>query len=100
MLRPSPNHGTQRLPNEDDDLGFVWIAVFLNLYKSSFPQIVIMAATMIIAPPQIKLRMPMRTEQFVELLCEVPLGSFLTPLLYNLLLIALCRFAQLLYYLT
>ena len=23
MLRPSPNHGTQRLPNDDDDeLGF------------------------------------------------------------------------------
>ena len=21
MLRPSPNHGTQRLPNDDDDAG-------------------------------------------------------------------------------
>ena len=25
MLRPSPNHGTQRLPNDDDDVG-LWLA--------------------------------------------------------------------------
>ena len=26
MLRPSPNHGTQRLPNDDDDddVGFIF----------------------------------------------------------------------------
>ena len=24
MLRPSPNHGTQRLPNDDDDV-YHWI---------------------------------------------------------------------------
>ena len=23
MLRPSPNHGTQRLPNDDDDIIFI-----------------------------------------------------------------------------
>ena len=28
MLRPSPNHGTQRLPNDDDDdVGRVFVAV-------------------------------------------------------------------------
>ena len=36
MLRPSPNHGTQRLPNDDDDDDdefhlFVWICGGLTL---------------------------------------------------------------------
>ena len=25
MLRPSPNHGTQRLPNDDDDEPIRWL---------------------------------------------------------------------------
>ena len=29
MLRPSPNHGTQRLPNDDDDDIIVYISFFL-----------------------------------------------------------------------
>ena len=31
MLRPSPNHGTQRLPNDDDDI-HVYI-VYYYIYK-------------------------------------------------------------------
>ena len=32
MLRPSPNHGTQRLPNDDDD-DDTKIAIFININK-------------------------------------------------------------------
>ena len=28
MLRPSPNHGTQRLPNDDDDDDYLKMALF------------------------------------------------------------------------
>ena len=27
MLRPSPNHGTQRLPNDDDDDIYMYVGV-------------------------------------------------------------------------
>ena len=31
MLRPSPNHGTQRLPNDDDDDDYYVIGIVMNL---------------------------------------------------------------------
>ena len=30
MLRPSPNHGTQRLPNDDDDVHFNTVVPVMN----------------------------------------------------------------------
>ena len=37
MLRPSPNHGTQRLPNDDDDddLEHFYLTLPLNIRVSS-----------------------------------------------------------------
>ena len=32
MLRPSPNHGTQRLPNDDDDDGYYMLLQFIIIY--------------------------------------------------------------------
>ena len=29
MLRPSPNHGTQRLPNDDDDVECIYLSEYL-----------------------------------------------------------------------
>ena len=31
MLRPSPNHGTQRLPNDDDDDGLRYAGSWVNV---------------------------------------------------------------------
>ncbi|KAK2193633.1 hypothetical protein NP493_11g14008 [Ridgeia piscesae] len=53
-------------------------------------EVVIIVVTTAIAPPKVQLRMPVRTEQFVELLCHVSHASFLPPLVYNMLLIVMC----------
>ena len=37
-----------------------------------------------------KLRMPIRNERLVELHCYMPMGGFLAPLCYNLLLLFMC----------
>ena len=36
MLRPSPNHGTQRLPNDDDDEAHGVLPVFVALAQLEF----------------------------------------------------------------
>ena len=37
MLRPSPNHGTQRLPNDDDDDDFLVICIaMIMLYTDTY----------------------------------------------------------------
>ena len=36
MLRPSPNHGTQRLPNDDDDDDIYW-QLTLTFYLINWP---------------------------------------------------------------
>ena len=38
MLRPSPNHGTQRLPNDDDDDGLVDSFKVNGSFKLKFTQ--------------------------------------------------------------
>ena len=38
MLRPSPNHGTQRLPNDDDDEGSTLLALRGGGWGSNFQE--------------------------------------------------------------
>lgn len=46
--------------------------------------------TTVLAPPRDLMRMPVRTERYVELLCDMPLTGMIPPLLWNLLLILCC----------
>ena len=46
--------------------------------------------TGLIDPPTAVLRMPIRTEKYVELFCQLPLGGFIGCLSYNLFFILLC----------
>ncbi|CAH1781860.1 unnamed protein product [Owenia fusiformis] len=55
-------------------------------------QVVISFITAVITPPEIGLSMPLITEKYVELSCDMPLSSLLTSLSYNILLVLLCAF--------
>ena len=59
-------------------------------FKLWILQIVVSICTTILSPPNDLLRMPVRTEKHVELLCDTPLTGMIPPLLWNLLLILCC----------
>ena len=44
----------------------------------------------ILSPPEAHLRMPVPTERFVELFCNLPLVALLPPLSLNILLVCAC----------
>ena len=46
--------------------------------------------TTVLSPPDVMLRMPVATEPFVELLCDLPQMAVVYPLAYNLVLILAC----------
>ena len=43
-----------------------------------------------ISPPKSKLHMPVRTEEYVELICDQSLLGFILPVIYNILVIVVC----------
>ena len=45
---------------------------------------------MVIAAPVPKLQMPIPTKRLVELYCAMPMEVFMTPIIYNIVLILLC----------
>ena len=52
MLRPSPNHGTQRLPNDDDTEGAVPLRCLYDIYRSGTAMIVVVPSLIAVAPPK------------------------------------------------
>ena len=44
----------------------------------------------ILSPPRAFIQMPVPTEEYVELLCDLPLYNLLVPVSYNLLVLLLC----------
>ena len=46
--------------------------------------------TIIISPPDVDLRMPVASEKYVEMLCDLPITGLIPPMTYNLLLILCC----------
>ena len=54
-------------------------------------QILILMITMLINPITTRLRMPIATEKYVELMCYYPFVNFIVPLAFNMILILLCR---------
>ncbi|KAK6185981.1 hypothetical protein SNE40_008103 [Patella caerulea] len=57
-----------------------------------FIQILIIILSTTMSPPTVKLRMPIRTEKFVELYCDMPLAGLLSSLSFNLFLVMICTF--------
>ena len=55
------------------------------------PQIFILLITSFVQPVTVKLRMPVPTEYFVELVCDLPLKTFMPPIGFNITLIVFCR---------
>ena len=47
--------------------------------------------TMMINPITTRLRMPIATMKYVELMCDYPFVNFVIPLGFNMVLILLCR---------
>ena len=44
------------------------------------------------ATPQVKKHMPVRTQKFVELFCDMPFAGLLTSLSFNFILVTMCTF--------
>ncbi len=59
-------------------------------YICYFQIIITVLTGLQIGLPEAKLRMKIPTEKHVELFCDLPFLTFLTPLIYNLILILLC----------
>ena len=57
-----------------------------------FLQLIICTLTAVLSPPEARLRMPVPTLRYVELLCELPMEGFLAPLAYNLVLILISTY--------
>ncbi len=53
-------------------------------------QIILSIVGEMVSPAQATLRMPVKTEKYVELHCNMPLEGLLIPLSYNLFIIVLC----------
>ncbi len=64
---------------------------YLHAYFSLCLQIGLSVSTgLILGLPEAQHRMKIPTEKHVELFCNLPLYEFLTPLMYNLILILIC----------
>ena len=50
------------------------------------------AVTILMFPPNVDLRMPVASEKYVEMLCDLPVSGLIPPLAYNMLLILCCCF--------
>ncbi|ESO82657.1 hypothetical protein LOTGIDRAFT_71543, partial [Lottia gigantea] len=55
-------------------------------------QILIIILSTSMAQPEVKLRMPVRSEKFVELYCDMPLAGLLSSLSFNVFLVMICTF--------
>ena len=53
-------------------------------------QVAITIVSTSISPPAVRREMPIRTERFVELFCDLPRASLLSSLCYNLILVLVC----------
>ena len=53
-------------------------------------QVAITIVSTSISPPGVRREMPIRTERFVELFCDLPSASLLSSLCYNLILVLVC----------
>ncbi|XP_074646592.1 metabotropic glutamate receptor-like [Tubulanus polymorphus] len=53
-------------------------------------EVAISLTTLIISPPSAMLNMPVSTEKFVELLCDMPIDSLVAPMAFNILLTIVC----------
>ncbi|XP_023932767.1 metabotropic glutamate receptor 5 [Lingula anatina] len=53
-------------------------------------QVIISIITAIVVPPTAELSMPVKTERFVELYCNIPIEGLIAFLTYNLCLIVVC----------
>ena len=59
----------------------------IKAFHSFFFQITICCITAIVSPPEARMRMPIPTEPYLELMCHVDVTAFLAPLTYNVLVI-------------
>jgi len=53
-------------------------------------QVILLVIAQIKYAPKVIIRMPLSTDKYAELLCEIQLEGFLIPLTYNLCLIFIC----------
>ena len=53
-------------------------------------QVILSIVTILLRVPHVLLRMPMITEEYVEMLCDLPIESLVPPLAYNVLLMVCC----------
>lgn len=53
---------------------------------------IINVVVVLVSPPKMSLRMPVRTEKHVELICAVSIEGFLTSLSYNVMLVIVCSY--------
>ncbi|KAK3581190.1 hypothetical protein CHS0354_024724 [Potamilus streckersoni] len=65
--------------------------LFITLVLIALQIITVIISTSIV-PPEIKKQMPVRTEKFVELFCNLPLEGLISSLCYNLILVIVCAF--------
>ncbi|XP_071089071.1 metabotropic glutamate receptor 7-like [Haliotis cracherodii] len=55
-------------------------------------QVILVTVSTSLAPPRVAKSMPVRTEKFVELYCDMPLVGLLSSLSFNLVLVIICVF--------
>lgn len=72
-----------------DQFKFVLVSL-IDMYITHILQIVVSILSQVTAPSRALLKMPVRTQKYVELVCEQHLHGFLIPLSYNVAIILVC----------